>query len=165
MPQGELPNSEASLLADISNNLCSAEQIQSAMKAETAREGRAQSETQSVAGTITERKIANIWAEVLGIEQVGLNDNFFDLGGHSLMAVQIISRLHEAFGVKVPIDIVFNGELTVAALAREVEHQQISQAPSQEVAQLLEKVASLSDAEADELLNGLDTGMTGTPSH
>jgi hypothetical protein len=46
-----------------------------------------------------ERSVAAIWQEVLGVERVGLHDNFFDLGGHSLLLLQIHDRLRERFGL------------------------------------------------------------------
>jgi surfactin family lipopeptide synthetase A len=48
----------------------------------------------------TEEVIASIWADILGLEQVGINDNFFDLGGNSLLATQIISRIRDSLGVE-----------------------------------------------------------------
>ncbi len=48
--------------------------------------------------TETEQKLAAIWSEVLGPDRVGIHDNFFDLGGHSLRAVQIVSRIRQVFG-------------------------------------------------------------------
>jgi len=47
--------------------------------------------------TEVERRIAEIWREALGVEKVGLNDNFFDLGGHSLLMVQVHNKLREEF--------------------------------------------------------------------
>jgi catechol 2,3-dioxygenase-like lactoylglutathione lyase family enzyme len=46
-----------------------------------------------------ERSVAAIWQEVLGVERVGRHDNFFDLGGHSLLLLQIHDRLRERFGL------------------------------------------------------------------
>jgi amino acid adenylation domain-containing protein len=48
--------------------------------------------------TQVEQRIAAIWADVLRVERVGLDDNFFDLGGHSLLVIQLHARLREAFG-------------------------------------------------------------------
>ena len=53
--------------------------------------------------TELESTIANIWREVLRIEQVGLQDNFFDLGGHSLLVVQVQARLSDVLGRDLPV--------------------------------------------------------------
>ncbi|NEO70942.1 amino acid adenylation domain-containing protein, partial [Moorena sp. SIO3H5] len=57
--------------------------------------------------TETQKVLAEIWAEVLGIEKVGIHDNFFDLGGHSLMATQVVSRVRDIFKVDVPLTKLF----------------------------------------------------------
>lgn len=51
-----------------------------------------------------ERVIADIWAEVLGMERVGLTDNFFDLGGHSLLALSVASMIREKTSIEVKIN-------------------------------------------------------------
>ncbi len=58
--------------------------------------------------TQTERLIAQLWSEILNIEKVGRNDHFFDLGGHSLRAIQIISRLNQHFRVSIPLRDIFH---------------------------------------------------------
>ncbi len=50
--------------------------------------------------TPLERDLARIWADVLGIDDVGIDDNFFDLGGHSLLCMRAIHRMEEATGRK-----------------------------------------------------------------
>ena len=70
--------------------------------------------------TPTEEMLAGIWATVLGVEEVGVYDNFFDLGGHSLMAVQVISRLRDALQVEVPVRALFEAP-TAADLALYLE--------------------------------------------
>ena len=52
------------------------------------------------ARTPVEEKLANIWSQVLKIDEVGINDNFFDLGGHSLLVAQVISRVIKTFQIK-----------------------------------------------------------------
>jgi len=54
-----------------------------------------------------ETEVAQIWAELLGVDQVGLRDDFFALGGHSLIAMQLVSRIAASKGVQLPIDSVF----------------------------------------------------------
>ena len=54
-----------------------------------------------------EAQLARIWADVLGIARVGRHDNFFELGGHSLLALQLVARVAKAFGVPIPIAMLF----------------------------------------------------------
>ena len=67
--------------------------------------------------TDAERVLAGIWADVLGVDRVGVDDDFFDLGGHSLRAIQLMSRVNEAFGVGLELYVLFT-ERTVRQLAR-----------------------------------------------
>ncbi len=53
--------------------------------------------------TLMEHRIAGIWKQVLGVEKVGVRDNFFDLGGHSLMAIKAVSQIERAIGIHVPL--------------------------------------------------------------
>ena len=66
--------------------------------------------------TETEQTIAALWSEVLGVERVGVDDNFFDLGGHSLLLVRVSRGLQEAFGREVQVIDLFKYP-TVQALA------------------------------------------------
>jgi amino acid adenylation domain-containing protein len=63
-----------------------------------------------------ERTIAEIWRTVLGVDQVGLHDNFFDVGGHSLLLVRVQRRLEQALGRMVPVVTMFECP-TVVSLA------------------------------------------------
>src|SRR5450631_156647 len=56
----------------------------------------------------TEEMLSAIWSKLLAIDKVGRNDNFFALGGHSLMAVQVIARVRQAFGVELPLRAMFD---------------------------------------------------------
>jgi acyl carrier protein len=76
-----------------------------------------------------EQSLAGIWSDLLGLSQVGIHDNFFDLGGHSLLTTQLISRVRDLFKVELPLRQVFQ-QPTIAALAIVIEHEQNNGAPS-----------------------------------
>nr|WP_256589251.1 non-ribosomal peptide synthetase [Pseudomonas sp. IB20]MCV2228159.1 amino acid adenylation domain-containing protein [Pseudomonas sp. AU10] len=57
--------------------------------------------------TELEQQVAAVWAQILGAERVGLTDHFFEMGGHSLLAMQVVSRLRHALGREVPLKLVF----------------------------------------------------------
>ncbi|MCG1043303.1 amino acid adenylation domain-containing protein, partial [Mycetohabitans sp. B8] len=69
-----------------------------------------------------ETTLAQIWSELLGVEQVGRHDSFFALGGHSLQAMQMLSRSRTALGVSIPMRTLFEAP-TLAALAQRVSTQ------------------------------------------
>lgn len=66
--------------------------------------------------TPTQEILAQLWAEVLNLKQVGVHDHFFDLGGHSLLATQVISRLRSHLNVELPIRQLFESP-TIAQLS------------------------------------------------
>ncbi|HEX6368167.1 MAG TPA: amino acid adenylation domain-containing protein, partial [Longimicrobium sp.] len=70
--------------------------------------------------TETEAAVAAVWAEVLGLERVGRQDGFFEVGGHSLLAVQVISRVKQALGVEVALGELF-ARPVLSDFARELE--------------------------------------------
>ncbi|OZC99285.1 hypothetical protein CH275_22595 [Rhodococcus sp. 06-235-1A] len=70
--------------------------------------------------TPIEEIVADVFSDVLGVERVGLDDDFFDLGGNSLIATQVVSRLGVALDTTVPVRMLFEAS-TVASLAVRVE--------------------------------------------
>jgi acyl-coenzyme A synthetase/AMP-(fatty) acid ligase/acyl carrier protein len=80
--------------------------------------------------TETERAVTRIWTEVLGVDRLGVDDYFFDLGGHSLRAVQVMARVNEAFGVNLALHVLFV-EPSVRRLALRVEEEVIAQVLSE----------------------------------
>jgi hypothetical protein len=73
-----------------------------------------------MAMTETERAVADVWSEALGMPVAEPDANFFDLGGHSLLAARTIPRLSEAVGVKLTVRY-FMTHPTVRGLAAEVD--------------------------------------------
>ncbi|MEH1914628.1 type I polyketide synthase [Nostoc sp.] len=69
-----------------------------------------------------EQKIADIWEELLGIKQVGIHDNFFKLGGDSLIAVQVLSRIRNIFSIRLSVANLFESP-TIAEIAPKLEKQ------------------------------------------
>ncbi|MGB7604816.1 MAG: amino acid adenylation domain-containing protein [Lutisporaceae bacterium] len=67
-----------------------------------------------------EEKLSKIWSEVLGIEKVGINDNFFDLGGHSLKATALISKIHKELNKEIPLKELFKSP-TIKAISKFIE--------------------------------------------
>jgi acyl transferase domain-containing protein/acyl carrier protein len=72
--------------------------------------------------TATERALAELWSEVIGVEPVGTRDNFFDLSGNSLLALQMLSLVKRDFGIAVPSVALFEAP-TVFALAKLLDDQ------------------------------------------
>jgi len=70
--------------------------------------------------TETESLLAQIWSEILGLERVGVEDNFFTLGGHSLQATRVVARMRDALKMDVPLPLLFQAT-TIAKLAEVVE--------------------------------------------
>lgn len=107
-----------------------------------------------------ERQLAGIWSDLLKRPSITLTDNFFDLGGHSLVAVLLIVRVREVFGVELSIDDVYSATLTLGELARKVEAYQTGQMNPDEYDALLAEIEGLSDEEVQALLAGEDPGVS-----
>jgi Phosphopantetheine attachment site len=67
-----------------------------------------------------ERALVGIWEEVLGRDGIGIHDNFFDRGGHSLLGARVLARVRTTIGPELPLRSVFEHP-TVASLARAIE--------------------------------------------
>jgi amino acid adenylation domain-containing protein len=68
-----------------------------------------------------EKQLATIWARILRVDRVGVEDDFFDVGGHSLLAVRLLVEVKREFGVDVPLAAFFEQRATVAGLAAAIE--------------------------------------------
>jgi acyl carrier protein len=101
--------------------------------------------------TQLERDLVALWAELLNLEAVGIHENFFEVGGHSLLAVQLLSRVRQIYGVDLSLEVVYSGEFTVAELAKAIELKEIEQAGG-DYGELIAELDALSDAEVRALL-------------
>ena len=73
--------------------------------------------------TETEKQVAKIWEDSLGLTDIGLDDNFFDLGGHSLIAVKVMTRIEKEIGKRLPLASLFDNP-TISKLARLIDGDQ-----------------------------------------
>lgn len=67
-----------------------------------------------------EEAVAGLWSELLGVRRIGRRDNFFESGGHSLLAMQLVGRVRDRFGVALPLKNLFERP-TVAGLAEVID--------------------------------------------
>jgi len=71
----------------------------------------------------TERELAEIWQEAIGIDAVGIHDDFFLICGSSLVAAVIFTKIHKIFGVKLPLSLLVSAP-SIALLAPHVDQQE-----------------------------------------
>jgi acyl carrier protein len=89
--------------------------------------------------TLIEERLASILAPLLGLDRVSIEDNFFLLGGHSLLGTQLIARVRDAFAVELTLRSLFDAP-TVAKLALQIESL------------LLARLSAMSDADVERIL-------------
>ncbi len=75
------------------------------------------------AETGTEKRLTTIWIKYLGLTDIGVEDNFFDLGGHSIIAVQIVVLIEKEFGKRIPISAFFEHP-TIEKIAQLIDYGQ-----------------------------------------
>jgi amino acid adenylation domain-containing protein len=75
-----------------------------------------------------EHVIAGIWKDLMKLDYVGIHDNFFDLGGHSLTVVRLFSRLEQEFGIRLPAMTILRAP-TIAELAEQLKNSQTASEP------------------------------------
>jgi acyl carrier protein len=76
----------------------------------------------------TERQLARIWQESIGIDAVGINDDFFLVCGSSLVAAIIFTKIHKHFGVKLPLSLLVSSP-SVAQLALRIDERRAKAEP------------------------------------
>ena len=101
--------------------------------------------------TSLERDIAKIWRDILSLDQVGVNDNFFDLGGDSLAAIRITSRVIQTFRIDLSPKALF-GSPTVAEMAALIETNLPKLAKQEALNRIVSEVEAMSNEQAKRLL-------------
>lgn len=99
-----------------------------------------------------ETTLCNLWQELLRLDQVGVDDSFFDLGGQSLLAIQAIGRIKQLYPVQLDMRELLEGTPTVANIATRIQAQLPDQDDLSRMAALMAEVESLSDDDVAALL-------------
>jgi amino acid adenylation domain-containing protein len=104
-------------------------------------------------GTITEQTLAQIWENLLQLSRLGIHDNFFEIGGHSLLAMQFIARVGDTFQAELSLRQVFEAP-TIAELAAVLDKKQ--KQPAAQIAPPVPRAQRISPEHAKDLLGKLD---------
>ena len=97
-----------------------------------------------------EHTLVDIWTEVLGLDQVGVHDNFFDLGGHSLAATRVVSQIIKQFQIEVALQSLFQSP-TVSEMAVVITDHQAKALGEKDLERVLAELESMTDEEAKKL--------------
>jgi len=103
----------------------------------------------------TEKGVARIWQEILGVDRVGLHDNFFDIGGHSLLAMRVIIRMEKKLGARL------NNAIMVLQTLEQIASEIDKRTGRAGAADAEVPDASAATADADEALAEAPTGLSG----
>jgi acyl carrier protein len=100
-----------------------------------------------------EETLASIWREVLGLERVGIYDDFFASGGHSLLAAQVISRIQREFGVDLALRDFFSAP-NISSLAERITEVALAAADDEKLDAMLEALENIDEQQAQSILVG-----------
>jgi len=103
-------------------------------------------DAQGAPQTALHEVLSKVWAESLGIEQVGIEDDFFELGGASVVATQIVSRLRQMFQVDLPAILLFDTP-TIEKLARYMIEHEAQPGLTEKTATLLKQIEGMTEEE------------------
>ncbi|HSL81447.1 MAG TPA: non-ribosomal peptide synthetase, partial [Thermoanaerobaculia bacterium] len=98
----------------------------------------------------TEERLCTLFCRVLGLPEVGIHDDFFALGGHSLLVAQLLARARREFGVEIPLETFFEAP-TVAGTAVAIAQAKALRADPEEMTKLIADLERLSDEEVRRL--------------
>ncbi|HEX2079629.1 MAG TPA: phosphopantetheine-binding protein, partial [Longimicrobium sp.] len=101
----------------------------------------------------TERKLQDLWERLLGVEGIGANDNFFTLGGHSLLGTRLIARVRQEMGVELRMEALFRSP-TIAAMAAEITAAKLRAVDPAALEEALDEVLRLDPEQVRALLDG-----------
>ena len=102
-----------------------------------------------------ETALVSIWEKILDVRPIGISDNFFDLGGHSLSATRVVSRIFKRYQLEIPLQSLFQSP-TIAEMAAVINQHQGKLLDESRLSAILDELASMSEAEAQRLVSEND---------
>jgi hypothetical protein len=150
---------ESALLSRIATELSDAEQVLRLLETRRLRARDAAAAAYAAPRTPVEEMLADIWASTLRLDRVGIKDNFFKVGGHSLLGTLLISRIRDTFQIELPLLTLFE-QPTVAGLAEIIEQELIKQVDTDLLAEMMEGLDQLTDEEVKALLTDEASQLT-----
>jgi acyl carrier protein len=102
-------------------------------------------------GDPVEEAVAGIWSKLLDVGRIGVKDNFFEFGGHSLLAVQLITRIRDTFQVDLPLRALLDAP-TIRQLSSVIRSNETIEGRTEKIAGILQRVESMSDEEIGKTL-------------
>lgn len=130
------------------------EKIKAQKQAQAAQETNAVDGSYIAPRTPTEKWLADAIAQWLELDQVSIDADFFELGGDSIKALRILSRVRDHFQVELPQSILFSVQFTVIEMANLIDQYQLEAVDEDELAALMSELDGLSDEDAKAQLNG-----------
>ncbi|MEZ5391507.1 MAG: phosphopantetheine-binding protein [Bryobacterales bacterium] len=79
-----------------------------------------------------EQYLAEVWSAALGLDKVGVEDNWFEMGGHSLLGIRILGQVQKKYGIQLSLDFFF-GSPTIAVQAEKVQQKQAEGKPAESI--------------------------------
>jgi acyl carrier protein len=101
--------------------------------------------------TVLQEVLATVWRGILGIDKIGVEDDFFELGGDSVLATQIISRVREMFRMDLPLIVLFDAP-TVEKLAQFMIENETRPGLVEKTAAVLKRIEGMSEEEVSRTL-------------
>jgi len=142
---------ESALISRIANELSDPEEVTRLIASRSLRARADVAVGYTAPSTPVEEMLADIWTSILNLDRVGTKDNFFKIGGHSLLGTLLISRIRDNFQVELPLLVLFERP-TIGGLAEVIEQELIKQVDSGLMAEMMEGLDQLTDEEVKALL-------------
>ncbi len=101
--------------------------------------------------TWIEAELAKLWQELLNFDKVSTDDNFLDLGGHSLLVIQLISKIANTFYISLTFKELLSTKLTIAEQAAIIENALIEQTNAETLDELIKEVDNMPEEKIKEL--------------